>query len=118
MILSDAAANSLLALLEEKRMRDNDPRPGLELPPIVADEDEIFAEECKGLRFHRRELDGVGAVGDERADELGAVTGQPELEAALKFRDPARFARLRADTEGTWKELVDRARARGVLKLG
>ncbi len=110
----DAAASSLLALLDEQRMRDNDPRPGIALAPIVADEAEIFAEECKGFSFHGRDLDGVDHVGEE----LGAITGQPELEAAFALKDPARFARLRADTEGTWKELVDRARARGLLKPG
>jgi phospholipase C len=102
----DAAANPLFSLLDVDRMKDDAPRAGIALDPIVADEAEIFADECKGVRFH---VDGV---------EHEAVTGQPELEAALARKDPARFARLRADTDGVWRDLVDRARRGGLLKIG
>ncbi len=102
----DAGANNLLALLDVDRMRDDAPRAPIVLPEIVADEAEIFADACKGVRFH---IDGI---------EHESVTGQPELEVALAKHDPARFARLRADTDGVWKELVDRAQRSGVMKLG
>lgn len=100
----DAAANNLLGLLDEDLLREDKPRAGLQLAPIVADESEIFAESCRGFSFHGH-------------DEVGSVTGQPELEAALANKSKHRFDRLRADTDGVWKDLVDRARSKGLLKL-
>lgn len=99
----DAAANNLLALLDEDLMRSNKPRAPITLAPIVADEEELFAEECKGFSFH-----GQG--------ELGSITGQPELEAALASKSKHLADRLRADTDGVWKDLVERAKATGILK--
>lgn len=117
----DANANTLLELLDEDRMRAAEPRAGVALAPIVADEAEIFADACRGFSFHAAPVGvdvadaAVGAV-DVELPDFGAVTGQPELERALFARDPARFARLRADTEGTWRALVDRALQRGTLR--
>jgi phospholipase C len=100
----DAAANTLLDVLDEERLRDGDPRAAIELAPIVADEAEIYAESCKGFVFH----DGAAA---------GALTGQPELEAVFAEKAPVLAAHLATDTDGAWRELVERARARGLLRL-
>jgi phospholipase C len=100
----DAAANTFLDVLDEERMRDGAPRAPIELAPIVADDAELFAESCKGFVFH----DG-GAT--------GVLTGQPELEAAFAAKAPAAAAHLGADTDGAWRELVERARSRGLLRV-
>ena len=101
----DAAANNLLALLDEEALRANKPRAPIALAPIVADEAEIFAEACKGFSFHGGH------------DDVGAITGQPELEAAFAAKSKRLSHRLRADTDGVWKDLVERAKATGLLKM-
>ncbi len=102
--LRDAAANNLLSLLDEDLLRADTPRAPITLDAIVADESEIFAEECKGFSFHGH-------------DDIGSITGQPELEAAFASKSKHLSSRLRADTDGVWKDLVERAKATGVLKL-
>jgi phospholipase C len=102
----DRAANTLLPLLDVDRMRDDRPRAGPQLPPIVADEAEIFADECKGFGLH-------GAV-----DVVGAITGQPELELAFMARFPNQAKSLRADTIGSMKDLLAQAASQGVWRRG
>ncbi|MBM4281607.1 MAG: alkaline phosphatase family protein [Deltaproteobacteria bacterium] len=100
----DAAASTLLDVLDEDRLRAGTPRPGIALDPIVASDDELFAADCRGFAFH------------DRAAAPGALTGQPELEAAFATKAPALAAHLGADTDGAWRELLGRARSRGLLR--
>ena len=100
----DAAANTLLSLLDEGAMAKGNPRAGVELAPIVADEAEIFADECKGFAFHRNDAE-VGR---------GAITGQAELERAFVARFPDAARNLRAATDGSMRDLLARARQQGV----
>jgi hypothetical protein len=44
------------------------------------------------------------------------LTGQPELEAAFAAREPASAAHLGADTDGAWRDLLSRARSKGLLR--
>jgi phospholipase C len=100
----DRGANTLLPLLDVDRMRDDRPKAGPELPPIVADEAEIFADECKGFGLHGAE------------DVVGAITGQPELEQLFMARFPNQAKSLRADTVGSMKDLLAQAASQGVWR--
>jgi phospholipase C len=98
----DANANTLLSLLDEDLLDRDAPRAAPELAPIVADEAEIFAPSCAGLPFHGR------------ADVVGDITGQAELEQVFAQRFPDAARDLRANTEGRFKDLLAHARQRGV----
>lgn len=100
----DKNANTLLSLLDEDLMRADTPREGPALPAIVADEAEIFADECRGVAFHGR----AAAAGD--------ITGQPELEDLYVGRFANAAKGLRADTDGTFKDLMAHARSQGVWR--
>ncbi len=102
--IRDRNANTLLSLLDEERMEKDDPREGPELPAIVADEAEIFADECRGFSFHGR------------GDEPGAITGQAELEGAFLSRFPNLAKSLRADTVGAMADMLANAEQQGVWR--
>ncbi len=99
----DAAANTLLGLLDEDLMDRDAPRDGPVLAAVVADEAEIFAAGCAGFAFH-----------DGSPDVVGTITGQPELETLFAQRFPNAARSLRADTEGHFKDLLAHARSQGV----
>ncbi|HEY1098276.1 MAG TPA: alkaline phosphatase family protein, partial [Myxococcota bacterium] len=100
----DAAANTLLDLLDEGLLADDAPRAGPQLPAIVADEDEIFAANCAGFAFH------------DNAAKPGDITGQAELEDIFARRFPDAARGLLADTEGSFKDLLAHARSIGVWR--
>jgi hypothetical protein len=87
-------------------MRADAPRPAPALPAVVVDEAEVFADECRGVAFH-------GNIPD-----VGAITGQAELERLYvgRFANAARG--LRVDTDGTFKDLLAHAKSQGVWRQG
>ncbi|MEW5851073.1 MAG: alkaline phosphatase family protein [Myxococcota bacterium] len=99
----DAAANSLLHVLDEQRIIDKNPAPPVELPPILATEEELHAPECDGQQF--MPLPGSGGL-----------TGQRELEelAWRRYRGDPRM-RL-TQTDEVYARFLDVARAQGVLR--
>ena len=102
----DRNASTLLGLLDEDLMRADAPRPAPALPAIVVDEAEVFADECRGVAFHGNRPD------------VGAITGQAELEQLYVGRFANAAKGLRADTDGTFKDLMAHAKSQGVWRQG
>jgi phospholipase C len=93
-----AASNSLLATLDEDRLRNNQPRQPLALAPLVIDEDVVRDPACSGARFHGQWAD----------------THQPELEALFLARFPDQADSLLRDASTRWSQTVRQARDRGL----
>ena len=99
----EAAATSLLNVLDEDRIVNNNPAPPVMLPPIVADDAVIHAEECNGQRFFPR-------------PGSGGITGQPELEQLAMARFGTHPKMRLGTTENAYQNFLDVARGQGVLK--
>lgn len=97
----DEAANDLWSLLDEGLLLDGTPDDPLELPPVVADDEVIYAEECRGSRLHV-------------AAGTPVSSGQPELEAFFRDRAPGRD--LLAEGTQVWARVLAHARELGVVK--
>lgn len=102
----DAAADDIFGILDADRLTENRPADPVDLPLIEADEDELYAPEC---RYE------INFRSDEPA-ALGSVTGQPELEALLD--GPLAGSRLDrlADTDAIYERLLAQAERLGVLR--
>lgn len=99
----DEAAADLWSLLDEQALLDNKPADPITLAPIEADEEVIYAEECRGLPLHVP----AGA-------SAAPPSGQPELE--VWFRDHARGRDLLAEGPAVWGRILARARELGAVK--
>lgn len=96
--LRDAAANDMTDLLDLERIEDGTPLAPTELPKVEADEDVIYAPEC------RHDLFGPSLS-----------TGQPELELFAAQR-AAPWGDRRDESEEIYETLLRRAERRGLLQ--
>jgi hypothetical protein len=99
----DGVAGSLLSLLDEQRIVDNRPAAPVQLAPITARDEELYAPECQAGLFHQ----APGGRG---------VTNQPELEALIEARFPGHAKDRRHSTDRTYACLLDIARRHGALR--
>ncbi len=98
----DAAADDLLEVFDLEAMRTGAGLQPVVLDPIMADEDELFAEECVTVRLAPGPRDRF-------------ITHQPELEAAMDRRLAGSPLDRRDQTEAIWNALLDHASRRGLL---
>jgi phospholipase C len=96
----DEAADDLLDTFDEQALRDQTPRSGPQLVPIVADEAEIYADNC---------------VTDSVFVRMPG-TGQPELEAWADTNLAGHPADRRAMTPQLRRDLLDIAKKLGVWR--
>ncbi len=99
----DAAANSLLSLLDDELLAAGTPRAPVSLPTIDADDDELYAPECQA------ELPFAAPTG-------WGATGQPELELLARIRFQGHPKLRVAETDQTYRRLLDIAERQGVLR--
>ena len=99
----EAAAADVWSLLDEQRLLDGRPQPGIAMPSIEIDAETIYADDCRGSPLHRP----VGAA--------PSSTGQPELERFMDARWPGHAKDGRRDQMTTWMRVLDHARRLGVL---
>jgi len=93
--------NDLLDVIDMERIESGTPAPPVELAPIEASDDELFAPSCLAeLPF------SSGHFG---------VTGQPELEALVRARFPSSTKDRTADTDRIYAHHLAIARDLGVL---
>jgi phospholipase C len=101
--LRDAGANDLFDVLDLERLADLRPRSGPALAPIEADDAELHAPECIydiGLGWRSPKV----------------ITGQPELEDALRRRYEGTSLFRLERTREIYEGLLERAARRGVLR--
>lgn len=93
----NAAANDLESLIDRDRIEANDPAPPATLPVIELSREEIEAQ-CQEAMAYR-------------------ATGQPELARFVEDCCP-RWMDRREDIERTSQQLLDRAEALGICRIG
>ena len=100
--MRDAAANDMYELFDQARIDADDPLPPAVLPVIEADEDEIYAPECV-----------TSATG---RDDVGSLTTQPELEAAIAERAPGSSIDRIAQTDALYASFLASTEEQGIWR--
>jgi len=101
----DAAANSFSHLFDTEAMAAQTPHAPVELPVIEASDDELYAPECLVLS------DILGSP-----LQLGALTGQPELEAFAKLRHGSDVKNRIGATKEVYRDFLQFTRSQGVWR--
>lgn len=96
------ASNDLFGLLDEQRLRNGQPAAPINLAPIQADENEIYAEHCNGARLFT-------------TTPWRGTTGQPELEAVAEARFGNHPRNRIPTTDQAYESFLEVARSQGVL---
>lgn len=96
----DAAANDLMDLIDTEAVAAGTPHAPIDLPPVEATDEEIYAEEC---------------VGEGITRDAAGPTHQPELEQLLDAMPQRHPADRRADTDAIYERMLQQAEAAGIL---
>jgi phospholipase C len=103
----EQAANHFLHVLDEERIKNGDPLAPVELPIITATDEEVFAPEC---------VFDAGSFLINTAGVASPGTGQREAEALINMRFGSHRKNRIADTDNTYRRLLEIARDLGVYE--